>query len=83
MGARLVVKGHTLRGEGAAYEPHERGGFRAIRNWGTGGTGFAVCTCGVTSEVLSSSTQRRAWHRGHKADVAKAQHEAAVTKAGA
>jgi len=63
---RLV--GHGLRNEGAAYDdrgyPLDAGGY-VVRS----GPGRAKCECGELSEVLPSTSARKAWHRQHKAEV--------------
>lgn len=71
-GAHGRMPGHTLVAEGAA---HTQEGRRAIRNsWNTtSGVGRGLCSCGDTSEVLQTAAARKAWHRQHKHDVAKAE----------
>ena len=65
------VSGHALKNEGAPFL-HAEGG-RLIRAsgpyGGVSGEGRGVCTCGAISDVLASATQRRKWHRAHKAEV--------------
>lgn len=65
------VIGHTLAFEGAAHDEH---GNRLHLH--TGNAGRGKCSCGELSDVLASGTARRAWHRKHKDDVAKAQARA-------
>lgn len=64
------LAGHTLAAEGA---PHRlTPGRRVVRDMyrlGVGGTGRALCSCGVYSGVLTSAALRRAWHRDHKTAV--------------
>jgi hypothetical protein len=62
------VAGHTLAHEGAPY--NSKTGQR-ITWHGTAGRGCARCSCGAFSPVLDSGTKRRAWHREHKANVAR------------
>ncbi len=59
-----LVPGHTLIGEGHAFGPE-------ANRWasGTGGKGYAKCSCGATSDVLDSANKRRQWHREHKLQV--------------
>lgn len=56
---------HTLRYEGA---PFDENGYR-VGHMGVGGTGRGKCSCGEFSDVLHSGSQRKAWHREHKALV--------------
>lgn len=65
-GSRLA--GHELAHEGAAFKRGDRRGSNVPVNsgWSVSGTGYAVCSCGVTSPVLSSGAQRKQWHREHK-----------------
>jgi hypothetical protein len=60
------VAGHGLMGEGAPYDDN-----LMRRGWwaSTGGEGRARCQCGAVSEVLSSASARKAWHRQHKAEL--------------
>lgn len=58
------VRGHALLQEGA---PFNADGRTANPAGGTGGYGQARCECGATSGTLSSGSERRAWHREHKA----------------
>lgn len=67
-----LVKGHTLRCEGAPFERIAQGGSiyaRRLNNGGVSGTGRALCSCGATSDVLESGGARKQWHREHKAAV--------------
>lgn len=66
----MIVKGHGLCCEGAAYSRGE-GGQRHIRSrWNsTSGVGYALCSCGATSDILDSANLRKAWHREHKVEV--------------
>lgn len=63
-----VLVGHTLPLEGRVQL-----GGRLIGNGG--GEGRAVCSCGAYSPLLPSTTQRRAWHRGHKDEIRQASAE--------
>jgi hypothetical protein len=68
-----AVRGHALRHEGAPHGRNRDGEWERIGYWGgTGGQGHALCECGATSDLLGSSTQRKAWHREHKAHVVTA-----------
>ncbi|UFU14610.1 hypothetical protein LQK89_02610 [Curtobacterium sp. C1] len=64
---------HELASEGAPYRPGtRRGQHTRARDLGTytvAGTGYALCSCGAHSDVLTSGRQRKAWHREHKASV--------------
>jgi hypothetical protein len=57
---------HALLYEGAAFTSD---GFIVSPFGGTSGAGHAKCECGALSERLASSTQRKQWHRTHKADL--------------
>ncbi|PYY63638.1 hypothetical protein DEJ30_12045 [Curtobacterium sp. MCPF17_003] len=74
MPATTRVPGHELRSEGAAYRKGDRRGqhLRVTPGWTTSGTGYALCSCGATSAVLTSGTKRKAWHRDHKNEVTAA-----------
>lgn len=62
------LKGHGLWFEGAPHDDHgKRIGWR-----GVSGEGRARCSCGALSEPLPSASQRKAWHRTHKAEVVEA-----------
>jgi hypothetical protein len=66
---RTGIKGHALRGEGAAYYRDAAGKLRRAAT-GTGGRGMAVCQCGEVSPELPSGVRRRAWHQDvHKPEV--------------
>lgn len=59
------LSGHTLLGEGAAYNEHgSRIGYQ-----GTGGPGMAKCSCGALSPFVISGMKRKQWHRDHKAAI--------------
>lgn len=58
---KTLVKGHTLRQEGAAYVEESAGTRRG------GWVGFGLCSCGARSEVLDGNNKRKRWHREHKA----------------
>lgn len=64
------VVGHALWYEGGA---HDDNGYPIdVGGWVTrSGPGRAKCECGDLSEVLTSGAARRAWHKAHKAEVAK------------
>lgn len=57
------VPGHGLIAEGAAFDADGRRVFFG----GVGGYGHAHCSCGEVSSFLASSTDRKIWHRAHKA----------------
>lgn len=65
MSTRLA--GHELRDEGAPYDGRGRKIWQ--NRWTTSGRGRAKCSCGALSPELPSGTQRKAWHRAHKAEV--------------
>lgn len=65
----LLVPGHTLAHEGAA---HDENGEVLVGHTGyvfRGGSGRAKCSCGELSPPMTSTAQRRGWHRGHKASI--------------
>ncbi|MET4222810.1 hypothetical protein [Oerskovia enterophila] len=65
------LAGHELWWEGA---PHTAKGQLIYRGRiTTGGTGHGKCSCGALSPELPSGTQRRAWHREHKAEITRDQ----------
>lgn len=53
------LAGHALPDEGRVRDQYGR--FTP--------TGPATCSCGATSEALSSDSARKKWHKGHKDDV--------------
>lgn len=56
---------HALKFEGAPFD--DQGNRIVLGRWaGVGGVGRAKCSCGEYSQDLSSSLERRAWHRRHK-----------------
>jgi hypothetical protein len=57
------LAGHSLFGEGG---PDTLEGEPLLLKYYSG---RGKCSCGAVSEILPSTTQRRAWHRQHKADV--------------
>jgi hypothetical protein len=61
---------HTLVDQGS---PHNSLGRRITRGSDNrlqiGGPGQGLCSCGSLSTELGSNYQRKAWHRGHKADT--------------
>lgn len=61
------LSGHELYNEGAAFD--DRGKHRISLHGGTGGEGKGKCSCGALSPKLTSGTQRKAWHRAHKAEI--------------
>lgn len=74
---------HALLNEGAAFDDDgERKTFDRFV-LGTAGEGRAKCSCGEMSDVLSSSTKRKAWHRQHKTDVIERGHLKRILAAGA
>ncbi|MFC6080979.1 hypothetical protein [Sphaerisporangium aureirubrum] len=58
------VPGHTLVAEGAAFLPDPNTGGTMLNR--TGWHGCGLCSCGETSDTLSSNNQRKRWHREHK-----------------
>ncbi|MFS0715509.1 hypothetical protein ABC337_04815 [Arthrobacter sp. 1P04PC] len=62
------LAGHELHGEGAA---HDKRGARIYQ--GTGGWGFALCSCGSKSDYLTSGNARKQWHRDHKDKIRTAE----------
>lgn len=69
MTSPLRVKGHTLRGEGAAFRNTSGGVVVQERWYSIAGSGFGLCSCGARSDILDSANQRKAWHRNHKSAV--------------
>jgi hypothetical protein len=67
-----LVRGHTLRGEGAAFARPREGWSSGDRRLyvGTGGPGVALCSCGASSDWLQSGAERRRWHAAHKQEMA-------------
>ena len=67
------VPGHALQCEGAPHVMSETGRvIRTYNSWGgIGGHGRGLCECGAMSDLLDSAHQRKAWHRQHKANVAR------------
>lgn len=65
---KTQLAGHGLQFEGAAFEM-VGGQPQRVRWQGTGGTGFALCSCGEASPVLTSGGARKRWHRDHKVAV--------------
>jgi hypothetical protein len=64
------LDGHSLWYEGAAHDDNGKLVWTgAIRS---SGPGRGKCECGALSEWLRSGNARKAWHREHKAQVAKA-----------
>ena len=65
------VAGHGLLAEGAPFLRNEEGDWSRVGYLfiSTSGRGRGVCQCGKASPILDSSTQRRKWHREHKAEV--------------
>lgn len=67
----LVVRGHALQNEGAAFTA---GRELVYAYGGRGGPGYGLCECGELSpEVENSCDGRSAWHRKHKLAVNKAE----------
>lgn len=60
---KTLVRGHTLRHEGAAFKPN---GYLSIYDQTHG---HAKCSCGALSESLPSRNARKRWHRAHKEEV--------------
>lgn len=62
MKGKTLVKGHTLRMEGEAFND------LGYQEWGLK-VGRAKCSCGWLSEVASSRAARKRLHRAHKEAV--------------
>ena len=79
--ANTRLPGHELWSEGA---PYRRGDQAHVRcgGWmlGTSGEGYAVCSCGATSEVLTSANKRKQWHRDHKQTIKNETNAATVAE---
>jgi hypothetical protein len=65
---RTALRGHALRGEGAAYIPGEEEPWIRCR----GHIGYGLCECGATSTTQWSNAARKRWHADHKEVVRKA-----------
>ena len=65
------VPGHALWNEGAPFRWGGRIPVRVDRGWrmASSGEGFALCSCGATSDVLQTGAARKRWHAQHKIDV--------------
>ena len=62
------LAGHTLRSEGMPFVWVDWGtGFdwRQASGW----TGKGICSCGATSDELTSNNARKRWHADHKAQM--------------
>ncbi|MCC5574527.1 hypothetical protein IMZ11_02590 [Microtetraspora sp. AC03309] len=68
------LSGHTLRSEGAPFSWTQNGGryVRTRITW----TGKGLCSCGATSEELTSNNARKRWHRAHKDAIREGQADA-------
>lgn len=66
MSTTALVKGHTLRFEGQAFDAN---GYKASKQ----SLGYGKCSCGALSDELDSNAARKRWHRAHKAEVIAAQ----------
>lgn len=62
---QTLMKGHTLRHEGAPYQFLH--GTLVLQKSEL--IGRALCSCGVASEMLTSTRARKRWHVEHKAEV--------------
>lgn len=62
------VRGHSLLFEGAAFKRLHDGSFMRAHD-GVGGTGHALCSCGVASQALDSGAARKQWHVDHRNQV--------------
>ena len=56
---KTLLKGHTLRREGQAFD--ERGRWLPNEPYGCG-----KCSCGEVSVPLHTDAARKRWHRAHK-----------------
>jgi hypothetical protein len=66
--AYTQIPGHGLQFEGEPFDPVPRDG-RWARIYGGSKVGVGVCSCGQTSDVLTSNNARKRWHKDHKAEV--------------
>ena len=62
------IPGHGLQAEGKPYDPVPRSG-EWVRIYGGSRIGVGVCSCGETSDVLTTDAARKRWHKDHKAEV--------------
>lgn len=74
---RNNLRGHALQSEGRPYRPGDESyPWVRVNSVRGGGTGVALCECGVTSEVLESDNARKRWHRDvHKPEIRNASKE--------
>lgn len=68
---RTALRGHALRGEGAAYVRRDedelfwstdKDPWVKARGW----SGVGLCECGEPSPVLDTNNARKRWHADHK-----------------
>jgi hypothetical protein len=62
---RTALRGHALRGEGAAYIPGEEEPWLRCR----GHIGRGLCECGAFSDVEWTHADRKRWHARHKDEI--------------
>ena len=67
-GAVPQVPGHSNRAGGA---PRDISGLR-LPTYGPGSSqsGYAHCSCGAVSPLLSSNRERKLWHTTHREELA-------------
>lgn len=74
------VSGHTLASEGrpyiSAWDRRNQKPLPTYEHAHQDTDGYGLCSCGATSAWLSSTSQRRQWHRAHKTAVLKSQESA-------
>jgi hypothetical protein len=61
----ILVPGHTLVAEGAAFDMLGK----RVHRWTQGRHGRAMCSCGELSKILPTKSSRQRWHRAHKLAV--------------
>lgn len=66
------IPGHALCFEGARHDDAGRA-IEGVYGYDRAGSGRGRCECGELSGELSSNNARLRWHRGHKAQVRRAE----------
>lgn len=74
------LKGHALMFGGHPYIYSDYDGGYHLAGLGCS-TGVATCSCGVRSQKLSSTAERRRWHRDHKEQMRAQMRDALMGKA--
>lgn len=69
MSGQLIVPGHGLVAEGAAFGIGPNGEPFRLRWNSTAGQGRALCACTAHSPVLNTAAARKRWHVTHKLSI--------------